>query len=172
MTSYNATTKSPDWATVVAVCGITSKSFDLLDCNDQVCSVPCTVAFDCNTIVVKHDLTVQHSLGPAIGIPTGKTGMITAAACRGGLRNGDPQPAGHRGHGRQNAVVVDGWDSGSYTPPNGSFSSMKAGIEDMLGSMNQDQQYVAFGLIAISVSTSSDKAAPPNGGDASPMRAT
>lgn len=83
VTSYNATTNSPDWATVVAVCGITDHTFNVLDCNEQVCSVPCTVAFHCNTIVVKHNKTVAYSFGPAIGIPSGQTGTISAAACRG-----------------------------------------------------------------------------------------
>lgn len=166
VTSFNATTNSPDWATVVAICGITSKSFDILDCNEQVCSVPCTVAFHCNTIVVKHNKQVLYSFGPAIGIPTGNTGTITSAACRGVCGTVTPNPLDVVVMADRTPSMVDGWDGGSYTTPTGSFSSMKAGIVDMLGSMNQDQQYVAFGTIAISVPTSTDKAAPPNGGNA------
>jgi len=166
VTSYNATTHSPDWATVVAVCGITDHTFNVLDCNEQVCSVPCTVAFHCNTIVVKHNLTVAYSFGPAIGIPTGNTGTISAAACRGICGTVTPNPLDIVVMADRTPSMVDNWSNGSFTTPPGSFSSMKAGIEDMLGSMNQDQQYVAFGTIAISVPTSSDKAAPPNGGNA------
>ncbi len=166
VTSYNATTKSPDWATVVAICGITSKSFDVLDCNEQVCSVPCTVAFHCNTIVVKHKLDVYYSFGPAIGIPKGDTGTIVAAACRGVCGTVTPNPLDVVVMADRTPSMVDGWDGGSYTTPTGSFSSMKAGIVDMLGSMNQEQQYVAFGTIAISVPKTGDQAAAPNGGDA------
>ena len=166
VTSYNATTKSPDWATVVAICGITSKAFNITDCNEQVCSVECTVAFHCNTIVVKHNRTVNYSFGPAIGIPTGTTGTIVAAACRGVCGTVTPNPLDIVVMADRTPSMVDGWDSGSYKTPVGSFDSMKAGIKDMLGSMNQDQQYVAFGTIAISVPTTTDKVAPPNGGDA------
>jgi Flp pilus assembly protein TadG len=166
VTSYNATTHSPDWATVVAVCGITSHTFDVLDCNEQVCSVACTVAFHCNTIVVKHNLTVAYSFGPAIGIPTGQTGTISAAACRGICGTVTPNPLDIVVMADRTPSMQDNFSSGGWTTPSGSFSSMKAGIEDMLGSMNQDQQYVAFGTLAISVPTTGDKAAPPNGGDA------
>jgi len=166
VTSYNATTKSPDWATVVAVCGITDHTFNLLDCNEQVCSVPCTVAFHCNTIVVKHNLTVAYSFGPAIGIPTGNTGTISAAACRGICGTVTPNPLDVVVMADRTPSMQDNFSSGGWTTPSGSFSAMKAGIKDMLGAMNQDQQYVAFGTIAISVPTTSDKAAPPNGGQA------
>ena len=171
VTSYNATTKSPDWATVVAVCGITSHAFDILDCNEQVCSVPCTVAFHCNTIVVKHNLTVQYSFGPAIGIPTGNTGTISAAACRGVCGTVTPNPLDIVVMADRTPSMADGFTTtdpitGSYKTPTGSFASMKTGIQDMLGSMNQDQQYVAFGTIAISWPTSSDRVAEPSGGDA------
>jgi Flp pilus assembly protein TadG len=157
VTSYNAVTKSPDWATVVAICGISSKAFNITDCNEQVCSVVCTVAFHCNTIVVKYNLTVNYSFGPAIGIPTGQTGTLVAAACRGVCGTVTPNPLD---------IVVMADRTPSMVDSNGSFSNMKAGIEDMLGSMNQDQQYVAFGTIAISVPTTADKVAPPNGGEA------
>jgi hypothetical protein len=166
VTSYNATSKSPDWATVVAVCGITSHTFDVLDCNDQVCSIACTVAYHCNTIVVKHNLTVAYSFGPAIGIPTGQTGTIAAAACRGICGTVTPNPLDVVVMADRTPSMQDNYNGSGYTTPSGSFSSMKSGIEDMLGSMNQDQQYVAFGTLAISVPTTSDKAAPPNGGDA------
>jgi hypothetical protein len=166
VTSYNATTKSPDWATVVAVCGITSHTFDVLDCNEQVCSVACTVAYHCNTIVVKHNLEVAYSFGPAIGIPTGHTGFITAAACRGVCGTVTPNPLDVVVMADRTPSMRDNDSSSGWTTPAGSFSSMKAGIQDMLGSMNQDQQYVAFGTLAISVPTTSDKAAPPNGGQA------
>ncbi len=166
VTSYNATTKSPDWATVVAVCGITSHTFDILDCNEQVCSVPCTTAFHCNTIVVKHSKTVQYSFGPAIGIPTGTTGTITAAACRGVCGTVTPNPLDVVVMADRTPSMKDGDNSSGYTTPTGSFVNMKAGIQDMLGSMNQDQQYVAFGTIAISWPDSTNKVAYPSGGDA------
>jgi len=163
---YNATTMSPDWATVVAICGITSHAWNIKECNEQICSVVCTPAFHCNTIVVKHNLTVNYSFGPAIGIPTGQTGTIVSAACRGFCGTVSPNPLDIVVMADRTPSMVDNWSNGSYTTPAGSFSNMKAGIEDMLGSMNQDQQYVAFGTIAISVPTSGDKVAPPNGGNA------
>ena len=168
VTSYNTTTKSPDWTTVLAVCGISSHTFDPLDCDADagVCSVKCTTSDHCNTIVVKYDKTVDFSFGPAIGIATGKTGTVVAAACRGFCGTVAPNPMDIVVMTDRTPSMQDGWSSGTFTTPTGSFQAMKDGVEDMLTSMNQDQQYVAFGTIAISVPTTTNKAAPPNGGEA------
>ena len=159
VTSYNTTTKSPDWATVLAVCGITSHTFDPLDCNEEtgICSVKCTAANHCNTIVVKYNKTVDYSFGPAIGIPTGQTGTVVSAACRGYCGTVAPNPMD---------VVVMADRTPSMKSPSGAFANMKSGIQDMLGSMNQDQQYVAFGTIALSWPSTSNMVAEPSGGNA------
>lgn len=174
VTSYNTTTRSPDWATVLAVCGISSHSFNVLDCNEEsgICSVPCTTANHCNTIVVKYDKTVDYSFGPAIGIPTGQTGAIVSAACRGYCGTVAPNPMDVVVMADRTPSMADGfttrdtWTGDTYSTPYGSLSNMKAGIKDMLGSMDQNLQYVAFGTIALSVPSSSNRVAEPSGGDA------
>ena len=174
VTSYNTTTKSPDWATVLAVCGISSHTFNALDCNEDagICSVPCTTANHCNTIVVKYNKTVDYSFGPAIGIPTGQTGAIVSAACRGYCGTVAPNPmdvvvmADRTPSMADGFTTTDTWTSVKYSTPSGSLSNMKSGIQDMLGSMNQDLQYVAFGTIALSWPSSSNKVAEPSGGEA------
>lgn len=141
VTSYNKATKSPDWPTVRAVCGITSTSFDPMDCNEElgICSVVCTTANKCNTIAVQASKPVDFVFGPAIGISQGTTGSMVSAACRtycGTLR---PNP--------MNVVVM-----ADRTPSmsDSALDTMKDGIADMLGSMSEEQQYVAFGAIGIS----------------------
>lgn len=174
VTSYNTATNSPDWATVLAVCGISSHTFDPLDCNEEtgICSVKCTAADHCNTIVVKYNKTVDYSFGPAIGIPTGQTGTVVSAACRGYCGTVAPNPMDVVVMADRTPSMADGFRTTdpttgkTYTTPSGSFANMKSGIEDMLGSMNEDQQYVAFGTIAISWPSTSNKVAEPSGGDA------
>jgi len=169
VTSYNSTTKSPDWATVLAVCGISSHSFNALDCNEEsgICSVPCTTSNHCNTIVVKYDKTVDYSFGPAIGIPTGQTGAVVSAACRGYCGTVAPNPmdvvvmADRTPSMADGFTTKDSWTGDTYSTPNGSLANMKTGIQDMLGSMNQDLQYVAFGTIALSVPSTSNRVAEP-----------
>ncbi len=141
VTAYNSTTKSPDWPTVKAICGITSTVFNKLDCDEYsgICSVACTKANKCNTIVVKYDKTVQYSFGPAIGIPTGKTGVVVSAACRTYCGTVKPNPM-------DVVLMADRTPSMSDTE----LSAMKLGIQDMLGAMGQEQQYVAFGALGIS----------------------
>lgn len=146
VTSYNTTTKSPDWPTVKAVCGITSTAFNKLDCDESagVCSVTCTTANKCNTIVVKYDKQVDFTFGPAIGIPTGSTGSIVSAACRGYCGTVKPNPM-------DVVVMADRTPSMNDTQ----LAAMKSGIQDMLGAMNQEQQYVAFGALGISAKNAS-----------------
>ncbi len=169
VTSYNTTTNSPDWATVLAVCGISSHTFNPLDCNESagICSVTCTTTNKCNTIVVKYNKTVDFSFGPAIGIPTGQTGAIVSAACRGYCGTVSPNPMDVVVMADRTPSMKDGdpYNTG-WNTPTGSFANMKTGISDMLGSMNQDQQYVAFGTIAISWPSTSNKVAPPSSGNA------
>jgi hypothetical protein len=174
VTSYNTTTKSPDWATVQAVCNISSRSFTALDCNEEagICSVPCTVTDKCNTIVVKYNKAVDFTFGPAIGMATGETGSIVSAACRGYCGTVRPNPmdvvvmADRTPSMKDGFTTTDPVTGKQYTTPTGSFTNMKSGIQDMLGSMNQDQQYVAFGTIAISWPTDTNKVAEPSGGNA------
>ncbi len=174
VTSYNTTTNSPDWATVLAVCGISDHSFDPLDCNEDagICSVKCTTSNHCNTIVVKYNKTVDYSFGPAIGIPTGQTGAVVSAACRGYCGTVAPNPldvvvmADRTPSMADGFTTTDTWTGVKYSTPTGSLANMKAGIQDMLGAMNQDLQYVAFGTIALSWPTLSNKVAEPSGGQA------
>ncbi len=143
VTSYNKSTKSPDWPTVLAVCGISSHTFDVLDCNELFCSVYCdpnpAKGFTCNTIVVKGSKQVDYMFGPAIQVDHGDTGAIVSAACRGYCGTVKPNPL--------NVVVM-----ADRTPSmdSSALAAMKNGITSMLGAMNQEQQYVAFGALGIS----------------------
>ena len=144
VTVFNKVTKAPDWPTVEQVCGITSHAWnDPLDCNEEsgICSVPCTKADRCNTIVVKYTKTVEYTFGPAIGIPTGNTGTIVSAACRNYCGTPAPNP--------MNIVLM-----ADRTPSmGGAIADLRVGIAKMLGYMSQEQQYVAFGALAISKKT-------------------
>jgi len=153
--AYNNITNSPDWTTVLALCGISSKVWDPLTCNDYICSVPCTTANRCNTIVVSYNKTVQYSFGPAIGIDTGQTGTVVSAACRGICGKAIPNPL--------DVVVV-----ADRTPSmaDSEITAMKSGIKSMLETMNRDQQYVAFSTIAISQNRNGCAANEPSGGQA------
>lgn len=130
----------PDWATVASQCGITSHAYDILTCNESICSLPCTTSQSCNTIIVKYDKTVNYSFGPAIGIPTGQTGAIVSAACRGLCGKASPNP--------MNVVVMA---DRTASMDGDDITSMKGGIEEMLTDMTRTQQYVAFGAIHKSV---------------------
>jgi hypothetical protein len=132
-----------------------------IKCNDNVCAVPCPSTKTCNMISVSYDMTVNFDFAPAIGISTGTTGAQTSASCRGACGEVAPNPM-------DVVVMADRTPSmkdGNGTPA-GSFTNMKQGLKDMLLTMNRDQQFVAFGTIALSVPTTSCKTAPPSGGQA------
>ena len=152
---YNTITKSPDWATVSSLCGITSKLWDPLTCNDYICSVPCLVTNQCNTIVVQHSKEVDYAFGPAIGIPTGNTGSIVAAACRGFCGKAIPNP--------MDVVVM-----ADRTPSMSSdaLTALKDGMVNMFSVMNSKQQFVALGTIAIGWDRNGCPNATPSGGQA------
>lgn len=136
----NSATNAPDWVTAASQCGITSHAWDPLTCNTQICSLPCTTSQFCNTIVVRHEKQVDFSFGPAIGIPTGTTGAITSAACRGACGASVPNP--------MNVVVMA---DRTASMSSAHITQMKAGINGMLTTMTRTQQYVAFGAIHKSV---------------------
>lgn len=145
---YDADTHTPDWATVVSVCNITSKAFNASECNDSICSVTCDPTTQtnaqCNTITVKSRKEVKYTFGPAIGVPTGDTKYMTSVACRGFCGTAVPNP--------MDVVVM-----ADRTPSmiEGDVPKMQAGIKDMLLTMTRDQQYIAFGAIHKSVTDSS-----------------
>lgn len=143
---YDKTTNTPDWATVVSLCGITSKVFSPSNCNTSVCSVPCVPAagISCNTIIVTAAKDVPYTFGPAIGVPTGSTNSMTSAACRGFCGTAVPNPM-------DIVVMADRTPSMASTD----VTQMRGGIQAMLKDMTRDQQYVAFGAIHKSVTDTS-----------------
>lgn len=106
-------------------------------CNSEVCLLPCnTLSPKCNTIRVSYTKIVNYMFGPAIGIPTGTTGAISSASCKGSCGPGAPNPL--------NVVVVADRTSSMSS---GDVSTMKTGLTQMLKTMTPDQQYVALGTI-------------------------
>ena len=140
--AWNTVSGSPDWTTASTVCGISSRVWDPLTCNEEICSIPCTVLNRCNTIVVKYDKRVDFVFGPAIDVPTGNTGTIVSAACRGFCGKAITNP--------MDVVVM-----ADRTPSmaSGDVVKMKTGIKAMLATMTREQQYIAFGAIHKSVSS-------------------
>jgi hypothetical protein len=74
---------SPRLSDVPAVCdpgpGVT------WTCNTSICVAMCVPADgdQCNTVVVTSSVEVPYGFGPAIGVPSGNTGPVLAAACKG-----------------------------------------------------------------------------------------
>ncbi len=153
--AYNNITNSPDWATVSSLCGITSKVWDPLTCNDYICSVPCTAGQQCNTIVVKHNKEVDYSFGPAIGINKGDTGTMVSAACRGFCGKAIPNPM-------DVVVMADRTPSMSSS----ALTALKEGLVNMFSVMNSQQQFVALGTIAIGWARDGCLNETPKGGEA------
>lgn len=115
-------------------------------CNGVICVLPCGGAgAACNTIKVSYTKIVDFMFGPAINIPTGTTGALSSAACKGMCGSIAPNPL-------DVVVIADRTPSmaDSELEPNmqGAFVNMKKSLKEMLLTMNRDQQFVAFGTIA------------------------
>lgn len=136
--------KTPNATQVAASCPAAKPNVSLAKCNTLICAIPCPEATSsrCNTITVSYAAVVDYSFGPAIGIPTGNTGTITSAACRGACGSGSPNPMN---------VVLMADRTTSMTESD--VTKMKTGIYNMLGIMTPSLQYVSFGTIHKSSST-------------------
>jgi hypothetical protein len=107
-------------------------------CNTEVCVVPCAgTGASCNTIKVSYTKTVQFLFGPAINIPTGTTGAVSSASCKGPC-GGSPAP---------NPMDVVVMADRTASMASGDIDAVKVGVKAMLATMNRDQQFVAFGAI-------------------------
>lgn len=133
-------TGAPDWATAQTQCNITSHSYDPANCNEVICALPCTVTDRCNTMVVRAVEDVDFDFGPIIGYPTGTTGTMVAAACRGTCGTSTPNP--------MNVVLMADRTASMEYPD---IPTMQDGIRSMLPTMTRSQQYLAFGAIHKSV---------------------
>ena len=133
-------TTSPDENQVPSICNpgaAWSPGQAATACNAEVCLLPCNeLSPKCNTIRVSYTKIVDFTFGPAIGVPTGTTGAISSASCKGSCGPGAPNPL--------NVVVVADRTS-SMTQTN--VNTMKTGLTQMLKTMTPDQQYVALGTI-------------------------
>lgn len=150
-------TPYPDEAQIPGICNPGSwwsKGQPAAGCNDQMCLLKCEGSgAACNTIKVTYEKTVQFFFAPVIGIPTGSTGALSTASCRGACGSVAPNPL-------DVVVMADRTPSmsdSSIKDPNlkGAFNKMKDGLKEMLAVMNRDQQYLAFGTIAKSTPTAS-----------------
>lgn len=124
-------------------------------CNSTMCTVPCLETGHCNTIKVTAQKTVDFMFGPAIYIPTGSTGALSSASCRGDC-GGSPAP-------NPMDVVVMADRTASMT--SGDIDAVKSGVKAMLAKMNREQQFVAFGAIHKSVTRASCLTSVPKKGE-------
>lgn len=138
--AFLTTKGAPDWATAQTQCDITSKSYDPVNCSETICALPCTADKRCNTMVVRAVEDVDYDFGPIIGYPTGTTGVMVAAACRGTCGTSTPNP--------MNVVLMADRTASMEADD---IDSMKEGILSMLPTMTRAQQYLAFGAIHKSV---------------------
>lgn len=153
------TAKTPNTSQVTINCPAAAVNVASANCNQVICAVPCPEATTsrCNTIKVTDSETVSYTFGPAIGIPTGNTGAITSAACRGSCGTASPNPLNVVVMADRTPSMSDDYIVNTLKLPSlkGAYTTMQQSLKDMLLTMNRDQQYVAFGTIA--------KSAPYNG---------
>lgn len=137
------TLSTPDPAQISATCPGAPTNATATGCNATLCAVPCPVTARCNTIKVSVTRTVDFMFGPAINIPTGTTGAVSSAACRGTCGGFSPNP--------MNVVVMA---DRTTSMSSDEIDKMQTGIENMLTVMTPSLQYVAFGAIHKSATTS------------------
>jgi len=144
----------PDLSTVAPPLGTSTNTSDCkpggvsgianytTSCNGTKCSIafiPSCAAPACSTpdaMAVTDSKTVNFAFGPVIGKPTGQTGALTSAACKGSCGQDQPNP--------MNVVVVaDRTPSMSTTDR----TDMTNGIKSMLAVMHPTLQYVALATI-------------------------
>ncbi len=112
-------------------------------CSNSSCAIPCTVGQRCNSMTIAKSWTVNFVFGPAIGVPSASTGVLTTLACNGSC-GGTPPP---------NPMDVVVMADRTYSMSSTAVSDMKTGITSMFATMNRDQQYVSFGAIHKSQTT-------------------
>lgn len=118
-------------------------------CNDIICAIPCIPSptnpmIRCNTIQVSDTKEVDYAFAPAIGHDQGSTGAVVSTACKGTCGSEVPNPMD---------VVVMADRTASMAAPD--RARMVQGIREMLETMTPSQQYVAFGTLHKSVTSSS-----------------
>lgn len=109
-----------------------------LRCNTTICAIPCraSAGTTCNTVRVTENKMVDFGFGPVIGIPTGDTGAVASAACKGSCGSELPNPLD---------VVIVADRTPSMT--NADRELMKTAILDTLKTMDPQMHYVSFGTI-------------------------
>lgn len=149
-TSGTASVASPNLAQIPYTCnpGSPGTGYDSasVKCSASSCAIPCDDATDiCNAVQVSYTKKVAFVFAPAINIPYGTTGAVTTVSCRGTC-------GGQAAPNPMNVVVM-----ADRTPSMSSsqLDGMKTGISGMLAAMNQSQQYVAFGALGISATSTS-----------------
>lgn len=141
--SVKAGTTLPDESQVPGICNPGSgwsRGQAATGCNSEMCLLPCADNGSCNTIKVSYEKTVQFMFGPVINIPTGSTGAVSSAACRGVCGKITPNP--------MNVVVMA---DRTYSMSSTAVGDLKTGLRNMLTSMTRQHQFVAFGTIHKSI---------------------
>ena len=108
-----------------------------LKCNTSICAIPClpSQGDTCNAIEVADDKVTPFGFAPAIGIPEGSTGSLSAVACKGGCGTLSSNPV-------DIAVIADRTSSMSTA----AFSAVKTSVQDMLKVLTPSMHQVMFGM--------------------------
>lgn len=116
----------------------TAAAYPGLKCNAVICAIPCKAisTAKCNTILVSDTKTVPFGFGRVIGTPTGNTGSVQTAACKGSCGTETPNP--------MDVVVVA---DRTLSLSSGDRTSMKTAIKGMLLQMDPSMHFLALGTI-------------------------
>lgn len=116
----------------------TAGSYPGMRCNEVICAIPCPASSTtkCNTVRASEDKTVDFGFGDIIGTPTGNTGSVASAACKGSCGTETPNPMN---------IVFMADRTTSMSDSNREM--MKTAILDSLKQMTPSMHYVAFGAL-------------------------
>lgn len=136
----------PDADDIPAVCDPGAAAAGQWRCANGICAAPCdpyASGTSCNTIVVGGQTSVSYGFGRVIGIDSGDTQTVTTAACVG--------PCGAAASGPVDlALIVD--RTGSMNAAD--LAAAKAGANEVLKIYDPANQYIAFGILGPSRTTS------------------
>lgn len=115
-----------------------SSAYPGLRCNAKICAIPCKVSntTQCNTITVSENKVVDFTFGRVIGVPTGDTGSVATAACKGSCGDELPNPL--------DVVIMADRTPSMETADR---QAMQSAILETLKTMNPKLHYVSFGTI-------------------------
>ncbi len=130
---------------VPSVCNPGPNVFGAWVCSAGVCVAPCVPAEGdtCNTIVLTSTATVPFRFGPAVGVTSGTTQIVTSAACRGPCGAAPTVPL-------DLVVIIDRTSSMSAAD----MTNAKDAAKSLLTYLDPAIQHVGMGLLGPSKTTS------------------